>query len=93
MTSIAVVKFQLRRDTVDNWLRSGVRLEEGEPGFDITNNILKIGPKGGAMWKDIPNLTAGIFNEPIRVTTEIPKGFYPLYYNSTTREIIQVAPQ
>jgi hypothetical protein len=114
----AVVKFQLRRDTADNWLNSTVYLEEGEPGFDITNNILKIGPKGGALWKDIGIMATtnsigsvlitgentgenqadnssndpAFIVKPIRTVRYIPSGFFPLYWNSTTGEIIQVTP-
>jgi hypothetical protein len=91
MTTVAVVKFQLRRDTAINWSASIIKLEEGEPGFDTTNNILKIGPKGGALWRDIPILanTNGL-SGPIRVVNDIPDGFAPLYWNSSTGEIVQL---
>lgn len=52
-STTTVVKFQLRRDTGPNWLLSNVPLLEGEPGFDTTNNILKIGPVGGSVWNNI----------------------------------------
>ena len=58
MTTVTVVKFQFRKDTDTNWLSSTVKLDEGEPGFDTTNNILKIGPRGGALWKDIDSISS-----------------------------------
>ena len=68
MTSVAVVKLQLRKDTAANWLATPVKLDEGEPGYDTTNNILKIGPKGGALWKDINSLASSL---PIN---QVPSG-------------------
>jgi hypothetical protein len=53
-STTTVVKFQLRRDTAANWNSSAVPLLEGEPGFDTTNNVLKIGPAGGPVgWNSI----------------------------------------
>jgi antitoxin component YwqK of YwqJK toxin-antitoxin module len=75
MTSVAIVKFQLRRDTFVNWEKSNIPLFEGEPGFDTTNNILKIGPSGGALWNDIPELTTSMPIATIRsVGGVIPDG-------------------
>jgi len=51
--STSIVKFQLRRDTAAAWTSSTVPLQEGEPGFDTTNNVLKIGPTGAASWTNI----------------------------------------
>lgn len=59
MTS-TIVKFKLRRDTSINWQQSQIPLQDGEPGFDTTNNVLKIGPVGGALWDNIPKLSANI---------------------------------
>lgn len=43
----------MRRDTTANWAGSSVPLLAGEPGFDTDQNILKIGPTGGALWTAI----------------------------------------
>lgn len=36
-------RIQLRRDTATNWSNVNPILSSGEPGYDITNSILKIG--------------------------------------------------
>ena len=48
-----IVKIQMRRDTTANWTASDVPLLEGEPGFDTTLNVFKVGPPGGALWAAI----------------------------------------
>jgi hypothetical protein len=42
-TMTTPVKFQLRRDTATNWSTNNPILLLGEPGFDSTNNQLRIG--------------------------------------------------
>ena len=53
----ASVKFKLRRGIASLW--TGVTLAEGEPGYDITNNILKIG-QTGVTWASLPAINAGV---------------------------------
>jgi hypothetical protein len=65
MASPTVVKIQMRRDNEANWNNSTVPLLEGEPGFDTTNNILKIGPAGGSTWSAI---TQTFITTPTRYT-------------------------
>ena len=43
----------MRRDVTSNWAASDVPLLEGEPGFDTTLNVFKVGPLGGALWTAI----------------------------------------
>lgn len=56
------VRFQLRRDTAENWHLSAANstdeavfrpLQPGEPGFDTTNNEMRIGD-GLSRWDDLP---------------------------------------
>ena len=47
---------KLRRDTYQHWYDRNPVLASGEPGFDTTNNKLKIG-NGTAAWQDLPYLT------------------------------------
>lgn len=52
------VKFALRRDTAANWDISNPVLLDGEPGYDYTNNQLRIG-HSGLNWYDLTPVTAG----------------------------------
>lgn len=51
-------KIQLRRDTAANWAATNPVLSQGEAGYDITNNILKIG-NGTASWNTLPGIIGG----------------------------------
>ena len=64
------IHFQLRGDTAENWERVNPVLFRNEPGFDMTNNRLKMGD-GVTAWNDLvyvaPNvvdnfLTGGAMN-------------------------------
>jgi len=50
---VANTKVKIRYLTDVNWASSQVRLADGEPGYDIVNNILKIG-LGNKLWADLP---------------------------------------
>ena len=52
------VKFQLRTGTAEQWGATGPMLARGEPGYDITNSILKIGD-GTGPWGTLPSITGG----------------------------------
>ena len=49
-------RIKLRRDTADNWGTINPVLALGEPGYDTTNNKLKIGD-GVTAWQDLSYLT------------------------------------
>ena len=49
-------RIKLRRDTADNWDTINPVLALGEPGYDTTNNKLKIGD-GVTAWQDLSYLT------------------------------------
>ena len=52
------VKFLLRRDTATNWYSKNPVLQSGEPGYDLTNGILKIGD-GVTPWRNLISLGNG----------------------------------
>jgi hypothetical protein len=49
---------QFRRDTAANWSSSSRVLESGEPGYDITNNELRVGD-GASAWSGLTPLGGG----------------------------------
>lgn len=50
-----LVQFQLRKDTAANWASNNPVLLSGEPGYDTTNKILKIGD-GSTAWNSLVGL-------------------------------------
>ena len=63
-------KVKLRRLTATEWGNNKIRLSDGEPGYDTTNNIFKIG-LGNKLWKDLPPIGGGsdpFFNSPPAIT-------------------------
>lgn len=46
-------RIQLRRDTAANWSATNPTLAQGEIGFDLTNNKIKIGT-GSTVWNSLP---------------------------------------
>lgn len=48
-------QIKLRRDLAANWALEDPILAEGEPGYDITNNVLKIGD-GSTIWSLLPSI-------------------------------------
>ncbi len=46
-------RIQLRRDTAANWSATNPTLAQGEIGFDLTNNKIKIGT-GSTAWNSLP---------------------------------------
>lgn len=51
------IKFQLRRATYSSWSTTNPILQSGEPGFDTTNNCLKIGD-GSTRWNSLSYLNS-----------------------------------
>lgn len=49
---------QLRRDTAADWAAVDPVLAYGEPGWDITNNLLKLGD-GATVWSSLPSIGTG----------------------------------
>lgn len=66
MAEIIKTTFQLRRGTAANWNKNNPILADGEPGYVLDENILKIGD-GITPWKDLKVIggsdgKGGIFN-------------------------------
>lgn len=53
MSTTTIIKFQLRRDTAQNWFDSNVVLLAGEPGVEIDTGRMKIG-NGSSGWNTLP---------------------------------------
>jgi hypothetical protein len=51
-------RFKLRRDTEANWASTNPVLASGEPGYDTSNNRLKVGD-GVSAWNSLPVLSEG----------------------------------
>ena len=60
-------RIQLRRDTAANWTRENPILSQGEPGFDLTANKLKVGD-GVTAWAELAyttGTTEGLIEFPV----------------------------
>jgi hypothetical protein len=53
----ATVRVRIRRAFTEDWLRINPILREGEPGYDRSKNMLKIGD-GVTAWADLPYLSS-----------------------------------
>jgi len=51
------VRFQLRNDSVVNWLNSTAPLLPGEPGYAVDTNDLRIGGSNGLPWNQLVSIT------------------------------------
>ena len=54
------VKFELRRDTAANWTYLNPVLIDGEPGFDTTNNQIRVG-HNGLSWNQLPPISSSTY--------------------------------
>ena len=66
MHSKDAIRIILRRDTTDNWKKTKNVLVEGEPSFDTTTGILKIG-NGKTLWKDLPCINTLLNTDNIKM--------------------------
>lgn len=51
-------EFKVKRDEAADWEASNRVLAEGEPGWDVTNGVLKIGD-GVTPWNDLEGISGG----------------------------------
>lgn len=58
MSDYQKTKIQFRRGTATDWSNANPILGDGEPGYDTTNDILKIG-NGTDTWANLTGMTAG----------------------------------
>lgn len=56
--------FQLRRGSATQWSSSTTALNSGEPGYDTTNNILKIGD-GNSLWSSLTEIGSNLSDTTI----------------------------
>jgi hypothetical protein len=79
---MAIERIQLRRDTAANWSSVNPILAYGEPGFDTTNQQLKVG-NGSTAWNSLPFLVGdgGGAGSPSN-TDAVPEGTTNLYFSN-----------
>jgi hypothetical protein len=80
---------QFRRGTAAEWSAINPILGEGEPGYDTTNEILKIGD-GIHVWSDIDGMSSGHVHTVEADTLEIAGGTYNNYLPSVNTDTIRV---
>lgn len=51
-------EIRFRRGTAEQWATTSEVLDAGEPGFDVTNGVLKVG-NGRDKWADLPSPSSG----------------------------------
>ena len=88
--------FQLKRGTAARWIEMNPVLADGEPGFELDTNQLKIG-NGKDTWTNLPYLTdtaSLVTEEELANAIDIAKeeilnqsGLYELNYDKTANEI------
>lgn len=81
----------LRKGSSTEWSSANPVLASGEPGFDITNNILKIGD-GTTTWSNLDPIGSGFISShtEINVLSQEPQGFVnrtdsSIGFNDSTR--------
>lgn len=66
MAEIVQHTYRFKRGTAQRWLEVNPILQQGEPGFEIDTNKLKIGD-GFTPWHALPYINEGaVFNAPTR---------------------------
>lgn len=63
------IRFQLRGDTAENWANKNPKLLKNEPGYDMTNNRLKLG-NGIDSWNDLPYLKTDSSSKMVKIIYE-----------------------
>ena len=81
---------QLRRDTAANWSSVNPVLASGQPGYDTTNKILKIGD-GSVTWSSLPQI--GGTGTVTTVSVATANGFSGSVANATTTPAITITLQ
>lgn len=89
MSDYSDTRIQLRRGTAAEWSTNNPVLGEGEPGYDTTNDILKIG-NGVDTWADLDGMSSGHVHTVEANTLEIAGGTYNNYLPSVNADTIRV---
>jgi len=90
MPDYSDTRIQFRRGTATEWANaSSVVLGVGEPGYDTTNDILKIG-NGIDVWAELTGMSSGSVQTVEADTLEIAGGTYNNYLPSVNTDTIRV---
>lgn len=89
MPDYSSTRIQFRRGTAAEWSATSPILGDGEPGYDTTNDILKIG-NGADAWADLDGMSSGHVHTVEADTLEIAVGTYNNYLPSVNTDTIRV---
>ena len=90
MPDYSDTRIQFRRGTATEWANApSVVLGVGEPGYDITNDVLKIG-NGIDTWANLAGMSGGSVQTVEANTLEIVAGTYDNYLPSVNSDTIRI---
>jgi len=92
MADYTETRIQFRRGTANDWSTSNPVLGKGEPGYDTTNDILKVG-NGVDAWSSLTGMSAGSVSVSY-TTAEITglTGNIDDWTPSSSVDVLQVSP-
>ena len=83
MRKVYKTTFKLRRGKAENWEKNNPILQEGEPGFALDTNILKIGD-GKTKWLDLKAISGeSAVNDEEMLAALIDTDMLPAVYDSS----------
>ena len=89
MATVLKTTFKLKRGTAARWAEVNPVLVQGEPGFILDENRLKIGD-GITAWNDLPYVgESNVFSAPTKSEFPIPGVNWTLYKAEEERKIYQ----
>ena len=86
MATVYKTTFKLRRGTLAEWDAKNPILADGEPGFAIDQNILRIG-NGATAWKDLKDINGAASQEGLLLTGYLLNGEF--YTDSTYTVLLE----
>lgn len=88
MRKVYKTAFKLRRGKAENWEKNNPVLQEGEPGFALDTNILKIGD-GKTRWLDLKTISGeGMINDEEMLAVLIETDMLPAVHDSSKAILI-----
>lgn len=78
MAQVITTTFKLKRGLAAAWEKTNPVLAQGEPGFVLDKNLLKIGD-GATAWNDLPYLAGAGTDYVIQEADETTPGIMKLY--------------
>lgn len=83
MRKVYKTTFKLRRGKAESWKKNNPILQEGEPGFALDTNILKIGD-GKTRWLDLQAISGeGAINDKEMLAALIETDMLPAVHDSS----------